>query len=293
VLLLRLKDRFLAYKRLQQRTDGTLANYESDLEHFFGKLPRKEIYGLTRESIEDYQAHLVNHGYAREGVRRKLSAISEFCRYLVLHDYLKLNPMQGFVRPKKASRLPEILTAQEMRALLSLDLPPREHAIRAIFCFTGARRGAIRRLDLRDLKIDLGTIIFRHGKGDQDVAVPMAPRLTQALEAWLLIRGPGAPEDPVFPGMVASRLHVNRVYDMVRRWGRAIGRPDLHPHILRHAFLTQFVVQTGDIQGAQELAGHRSLETTMRYVHLVKARLAKDLQVFDYAEKPLGIITGN
>lgn len=293
MLLLRLKDRFLAYKRLQQRTEQTIANYHSDLMHFIGYLPRKDVFAITRGAIEDYQAHLVNHGYHREGVRRKLSVLSEFCRYLVLHDHLKLHPMQGMIRPKKARRLPQILTSAEMQALLSLDVPPKERAIRAILCFTGARRGAIRRLDLRDLHIGLGTMIFRHGKGDQDLAVPMAPAVTQALQAWLVVRGPGLPEDPVFPGKVASRLHGNRVFDMVRRWGQAIGRPDLYPHMLRHSFLTQWVMQTGDLQGAQELAGHRSIETTMRYVHLVKARLAKDLQVFDYAETSGRITTGD
>lgn len=287
VLLLRLKDRFLAYKRLQQRKESTIANYESDLMHFFSNLPRRDITALTKDAIEDYQAHLVNHGYRRGGVNRKLSVLSEFCRYLVSHDHLRLNPMQGCVRPKKARRLPEILSQEEMRVLLALELSPREAAIRAILCYTGARRGAIRRLDLRDLKFDLGTMIFREGKGDQDLSVPMAPAVTQALQAWISVRGEGTPEDPVFPGALATRIHVNSLYAMVRRWGRAIGRPKLHPHLFRHSFITQHLDLFRDIKATQDISGHRDISTTMRYVHLVQTKLAEQMREFDYrtAEK--------
>ena len=52
---------------------------------------------------------------------------------------------------------------KEMRALLSLSLSPKERAVRAILCYAGCRRGAITRLDLRDVKLSQGLLIFRHG----------------------------------------------------------------------------------------------------------------------------------
>ncbi len=290
MLLVKLKDRFLAYKREQQRSEQTLANYQSDLEGFLGFLSRKDISALNRETVEDYRAHLVNTGYKPNSVRRRLSVLSEFCKYCCEREYIRSNPVAGMSRPRRPRRLPEILTTEEMRALLSLSLSPKERAVRAILCYAGCRRGAITRLDLRDVKLSQGLLIFRHGKGDADVSVPMAPTLIEALQVWLTTRGPGSPEDPVFPGPVASRLHPNRVYQMVKRWGQQIGRHTLHPHILRHSFLTQFVAATGDIEGAQQLAGHRSIETTMRYVHLLKARLAGHMQQFEYGQKPAEII---
>lgn len=282
VLLIKLKERFLAYKREQQRSEQTLANYQCDLEGFIGFLPRKDISALNRETMEDYRANLVNTGYKPNSIRRRLSVLSEFCKYCVEREYLRTHPLLGMSRPKRPRRLPEVLMAAEMQALLALPLPPKERAIRAVLCYAGCRRGAITRLDLRDLKLDMGILIFRHGKGDQDVSVPMAPPLRDALHDWLARRGPGSPEDPVFPGPVASRLHPNRIYQMVKRWGQEIGRPRLHPHVLRHSFLTQWVAATGDIEGAQQLAGHQSIETTMRYVHLLKARLADQMRQFDY-----------
>jgi integrase/recombinase XerC len=235
MLLIKLKERFLAYKREQQRSEQTLANYQSDLEGFIGKLPRKDISALNRETMEDYRAHLVNTGFKPNSVRRRLSALSEFCKFCCEREYIRTNPLIGMTRPKRPRRLPEILMAAEMEMLLALPLSPRERAVRAILCYAGCRRGAITRLDLRDVKLDLKLLIFRRGKGDQDVSVPMNPPLLEALREWLVIRGPGSPEDPVFAGAAASRIHPNIVYHMVKRWGRLIGRPRLHPHLLRHS----------------------------------------------------------
>lgn len=290
VLLARLRERFLAYKREQQRSEQTLANYQSDLEGFIGWLARKDISALNRETMEDYRAHLVNAAYKPNSVRRRLSVLSEFCKFCCEREYIRVNPVAGMKRPRRPRRLPEILERAEMEALLALALSPRERTVRAILCYAGCRRGAITRLDLRDVKLDLGLLIFRHGKGDQDVSVPMAPPLLEALRDWLAHRGPGGPEDPVFRGAVASRLHPNRVYHMVKRWGQMIGRPRLHPHLLRHSFLTHFVATTGDIAAAQELAGHQRIETTMIYVHLLKARLADQMRHFDYGGTPAKII---
>lgn len=283
VLLITLKERFFAYKREQQRSEQTLANYRSDLEGFIGWLRRKDIAALNRETIEDYRAHLVNIGnYKPNSIRRRLSVLSEFCRFCVEREYIRVNPVIGMSRPRRPRRLPEILERAEMEALLDLPLCPKERAIRAILCYAGCRRGAITRLDLRDVKLDLGMLIFRHGKGDQDVSVPMAPPLIDALRDWLALRGLGGPEDPVFRGAVSSRLHPNLVYAMVKRWGQLIGRPRIHPHLLRHSFITYFVASTGDLPAAQELAGHRRIETTMVYVHLLKTRLAEQMRQFDY-----------
>lgn len=290
VLLDRLKERFIAFKREQQRSEQTIANYHCDLMGFIGWLPRKDISALNRETMEDYRAHLVNAAYAPNSVRRRLSVLAEFCKFCCERDYIRMNPLTGMARPRRPRRLPEILTAAEMHALLGLPLCPKELAIRAILCYAGCRRGAITRLDLRDIKLDMGLIIFRHGKGDQDVSVPMALPLIEAVRDWLRQRGPGSPEDPVFPGPISSRLHPNRVYHMVKRWGQAIGRPHLHPHILRHSFLTQYVATTGDVAGAQALAGHQRIDTTMTYVHLLKARLADQMRQFDYGGAPAKII---
>ncbi len=291
MLLSVLADRFYAHKRLQQRSAATLVHYESDISHFLEWLRRergrRDLAAFTHDSVEDYQAYLVNLNYAPNSVRRRLSALSEFGKLLVAKGHLSKHPLAQITRPKKARRLPDILEPSQVMALLALPLPSKEAAIRALFCFAGVRRGAIPRLDLRDVKLELGVLILRHGKGDQDLAVPVSPALKEAMESWLLIRGSGSPEDPVFPGPVSSRLQPTRIQAMVKRWGRQIGRPDLHPHLLRHTMLTRLVELTGDVTKAQEMAGHRSIETTMPYIHLVRARLAEDVAAFSYGPKKI------
>ena len=126
------------------------------------------------------------------------------------------------------------------------------------------------------------------GKGRKERIVPISGKALEALEAYL----PRRPElrhsktgvyDPkaLLLTLRGRRLGVRRIQVLVQRYGAlGAGRPDLHPHALRHSCATHLLEGGADLRVIQELLGHASLSTTQRYTHVSLDQL---LTVYDKA----------
>jgi len=126
------------------------------------------------------------------------------------------------------------------------------------------------------------------GKGDKERIVPLGEKALEALEAYLPrraeLRHPKSGyQDPaaLLLGRRGRRLGVRWVQELVRRYGAlGSGRPDLHPHALRHSCATHMLEGGADLRAIQEMLGHSSLSTTQRYTHLSLDQL---IRVYDQA----------
>jgi integrase/recombinase XerC len=161
----------------------------------------------------------------------------------------------------------------------------RDSALLEVLYGGGLRVSELAQLDLA--AVSLGDKSVRVlGKGKKERVVPLGSKAEEALRAYLSrrveLRHPktGA-QDPaaVFLGQTGRRLGVRWVQKLVRRYGAlGAGRPDLHPHALRHSCATHMLEGGADLRAIQEMLGHSSLSTTQRYTHLSLDRL---LEVYD------------
>ncbi len=286
--------RFAEHLKVErQASPHTLRNYLSDLEQFRvflhtrrgGRIPRPPEVDLA-----DIRAFLVERFPVnrKASLARKLAALRTCFAFAVREGICEANPADLVATPKAEKRLPEVLSLEEVQALLDAPLEtdlmaPRDRAMLELLYASGLRAAELTGLDTGDVTFETGYVRVM-GKGRKERVVPFGERARQALEAyWPLraelrrrcLRGPDE-GDAVFLNHRGGRLtprSLARALDR-RIQGLAILRK-VHPHVLRHSFATHLLDRGADLRSIQELLGHASLSTTQRYTHVTTAHLVR------------------
>lgn len=172
----------------------------------------------------------------------------------------------------------QVLSKEEQaRLLLAVQNDsPRDYAILMFMLQTGVRVGELVGLIWDDILIqghikDLITIRGEISKFNKDRDVPVSKKLKDSLQeytTWLQQRITTIkPDFPLFMQLnriqTLSTRQVERIVKRVS--GQALGRP-IHPHLLRHTFLTN-LSRVADLKICQQIAGHKSIASTQIYLH--------------------------
>lgn len=247
---------------------------------------------------DDARAFLVEcsrHGDAPSSVRRKLSAIRTFFRFMVRDGAVEANPFAGLRGPKKPATLPVVLTQRQIGELLAAPLDElskasgavsveiefsayRDKAIMEFLYSTGARVQECASASIRDADLSTG-VVRLEGKGRKERLAVLGAPAVEAIEAMLALAGPlftdaQAPSSPLFRNLSGGRLTTRSIERMLKRHLAACGLPaSITPHKLRHSFATHMLDAGADLRSVQELLGHSSLSTTQIYTHVSAAKL--------------------
>ncbi len=232
---------------------------------------------VTSPQLRDFVYQLKDLGLAPSSIRRQISALRTYYRFLVGEGHLARDPTADVELPKTWRRLPEVLTVAEIEALLGAPTPDeplgwRDRALLEVAYGTGIRVSELVSLNTADIWFD-ELLVRVMGKGSKERLVPIGRRALAAAATYGRETRPGLDR-----GKTGGRFFLNargRPLSRVGAWGiikRSAARAGITkrvtPHTLRHSFATHLLEGGADLRAVQEMLGHADLSTTQIYTHV-------------------------
>ncbi len=251
----------------------TRASYLSDLNAFFSLVP-KEPVEVVPGDIVDYLTE-ISDLLSKRSQARLLSALRSFFTWMTLEGDRPDNPCDGIDTPKLGRYLPEVLSVEEVEAILeSVDLSKRfgrrDRAILEVLYGCGLRVSELTDLQVSHVYLDEGFVRVV-GKGNKERLVPLGEMAAQAIRAYLEIREEPDRgfEDILFLNKDGRALSRISVFNLVKKQAMAAGiHKEISPHTFRHSFATHLIENGADLRVVQEMLGHESILTTEIYTHI-------------------------
>lgn len=237
-----------------------------------------KLRDVTLDDLYRFAAMLADMGIGETSIGRMLSGVRSFFHFLLLDGYIDQDPSELLTTPRRGHHLPEVLTLDEVEAILAaIDLGhrdgQRDHAVIELLYSCGLRVSELCNLQLADLYLDEGYLRVT-GKGNRTRLIPISPRALDDLRRWLLERDKIDPQ-PGEEGYVfisaLRRQHLSRitVFHNLRVFAARAGiQKTISPHTLRHTFATHLLEGGANLRVIQLLLGHESIATTEIYTHL-------------------------
>lgn len=293
--------RFAEYLELERHSSrNTVLAYRRDLTSLVSFLHERLerpplLVDVTRMSLRSWLGS-VGEALAPASIARKLSSVRALYVFLGRTGEVRENPAALLQSPKLSRGLPLVLRPEAAAEVvespgagaLGTDAEKlRDRAFLELLYGSGLRVSELFALDLEAVNLRACEVRVL-GKGRKERIVPISGKALEALEAYLSrrseLRHPKTGfihEKALLLTRRGQRLGVRRIQALVQRYGAlGAGRPDLHPHALRHSCATHLLEGGADLRVIQELLGHSSLSTTQRYTHVSLDQL---LTVYDKA----------
>ena len=268
--------------------EKTRVAYAGDARHFAAWAEERAVGPdqIDVRTLRRYAAGLAERGIAPATIARRLAALRGLFRTRMQLGARQDNPAELLSSPKRPQRLPRVLKASEVAALLdsipaATPLEVRDRALFELAYACGLRAEELVTLDLDALDFDAESVRVE-GKGGKTRLVPVGEHALAALERYLARARPllqsAEGERALFISKSGRRLSTSDVRRRLAGWARrALARSpalaEAHPHALRHSFATHLLDGGADLRAIQELLGHATISTTQVYTRVESARL--------------------
>ena len=276
-----LLQRFTDYIALEQGLSPlTQEAYRRDLARFAEYADVKGVAApldITARTLREYVYHLKDLGLSPASIRRNVSAVRSYFRFLLGDGVIVRDPSERLETPKRWRELPDVLTVDEVQRLIgapTLDdaMVFRDRALLELAYGAGLRVSEWITLGVRDLLLEDGLVrVF--GKGSKERLVPIGRSAIGAVAIYLREQRPklekGEGKGILFLNARGRPLTRMGAWKILRGYvERAEITKHVSPHTLRHSFATHLLEGGADLRAVQEMLGHVDIATTQIYTHV-------------------------
>jgi len=271
-------DDFLALE--QGASVQTSHAYKLDIARFVTYVSVKGASSPTNVGVRmlrEYVYHLKDLGLSAASIRRNVSAVRTYFKFLLGEGHVVRDPSERLETPKRWRTLPEVLGVEEVEKLLaapSLDEPLafRDRAMLELAYGAGLRVSEWISLSVRDVMLQ-DHLVRVFGKGAKERLVPIGRRAIAAIAVYLRELRPslekGEGKGILFLNARGQPLSRMGAWKILRKYVKQAGiTKPVSPHTLRHSFATHLLEGGADLRAVQEMLGHVDISTTQIYTHV-------------------------
>jgi integrase/recombinase XerD len=271
-------EEFKLWMRSQRYSDNTISTYVDALRLFLRYYSGKNI-----RDIDNNDLIVFNNRYILEN---KLSAsfqnqlINAVKLFFVISEGTKLDPSLIY-RPKRQKVLPNVLSKEEVKAILSAHSNIKHCAMLSLIYSCGLRCGELLKLRPEHVDSNRKLLIIKQAKGRKDRIAPLSSKMIELLRQYFISARPLV---YLFEGQKKGEPYDERSLQNVLKQAVAktkISKP-VTLHWLRHSYATHLLENGTDLRYIQEILGHSSSKTTEIYTHVSTKSIQTIISPFDY-----------
>ena len=284
---------FVSYLKIEKGlAENSIFAYQNDVAklHDFSVSIDKNAEQISYNDLKLFIAALYDLGLSARTQARIISGIKQFYGYLLLENYITVDPSELLDQPKIGRKLPEVLTIEEIDRLIdALDMSKNEsHRNKAIIetlYSCGLRVSELVNLRFSDLFFEEGFIRVI-GKGNKERLVPVSQSVEKEISIYNdhirrhqnIKKGD---ENVVFLNRRGGKLTRVMIFTIIKDLAERIGlQKTISPHTFRHSFATHLLEGGANLRAIQEMLGHESITTTEIYTHLDQRYLKEAILSF-------------
>ena len=286
-------ENFKNYLKLERGLSmNTIKGYEFDLFQFKNFINENDINESPQKCSSSTVKRYLYKNFTKKESRsqaRSISALKSFFNYLLFEGKINSSPLNDIESPKIENRLPEVLTEDEIKRLISSvnldsDFGQRNKTIIEVLYGTGIRVSELTELKLSNIFFE-ENILKVTGKGNKERFVPLGKIASIEIKKYLTNRDKlkinSKFSDILFLNRYGRQLTRSMIFKIISDSYKRID-PDkkISPHTLRHSFATHLLKNGADLRTIQLILGHESITTTEIYTHLDTYHLDEVLKKF-------------
>lgn len=288
---------FVEVKIAEGRASNTLKQYRENYSFFTKYLDEKNIprqvkeitTGLIRSYIIYMQSEIVRfdgHKYKSEEektvglspstINTRLKTLRALFKFLVAEGHVEVNPVLNVSNVTEPQDDIQILTAEELKALLNVP-NQRNYSDFRNFCLMNVLIDGMTRISetlaLKTSDIDFTaniiTIRAEIAKSNKSRIIPIQKRTAKLLRELISENNADFDTEYIFVTNYGEQIDRNLFRKQLKVYGKRAGiTKNIHPHLLRHSAATLFLESGGDISHLRLLLGHADLRIVLKYLHL-------------------------
>jgi len=246
----------------------TLTMYQLYVKDFL-EFTNKPADALSRNDVVNFLAHK-----KEEGVSNITLALVHSSLKFFTHNFLKKKIMDDIKSPKRAKKLPSVLTLKEVKDLIKAAKAKRDRLIVEFLYSSGCRVSECAKLKVTDIEFKERIAKVRGGKGNKDRIIILSTEWLKHIKKYL--KNKKINSDFVFSKKNGKPISVDTIQRIIKNSSEKAGiQKHITPHTLRHSYATHLLEAGESIRKIQELLGHSNLSTTQIYTSISTEQLKK------------------